>query len=59
MINYKDLFLKLDVLKFEKWQLEERISQESDDLLIDELKEHLYLVETDLKLVDRTILCYH
>lgn len=64
MTSYKDLFVKLDILKFEKGQLEERINlelenKESDDLLIEELQAHLALVETDLNLVDRAILCYH
>ncbi len=64
MTSYKDLFLKLEILHFEKWQLEERINQElenkeSDDLLIDDLQTHLALVESDLKLIDRAILCFH
>lgn len=63
MTSYKDLFLKLEILHFEKYQLEERINLEltgnNDDLLIDELQAHLALVESDLKLIDRAILCYH
>lgn len=64
MTSYKDLFLKLEILHFEKWQLEERINlelenKESDDLLIEDLQAHLALVESDLRLIDRAILCYH